>query len=200
MRDANKILTALGLMLFLSGAIALGYFVFILGGAHLYQRNAELNFEKSTPAPGVEVAERLVAPGFPFARFEIPRLNVNVMVIEGDSDDELSHGAGHVPGTALPGNVGNVGIAAHRDTYFRPLRDIRVGDILVLKTAGTTYEYAVKSTEIVAPDQSEVLNRTKDRQLTLVTCYPFYYIGSAPKRFIVHASEIEEDQTATVGQ
>ena len=120
-------------------------------------------------------------------RLEIPRLGVSVMVVEGVDDGDLNRAAGHIPGTAFPGQTGNVGIAAHRDTFFRPLRNVKADDTISLQTLRGTYRYRVVSTSIVNPDDVRVLDPTGGSTLTLVTCYPFYYIGSAPRRFIVRA-------------
>ena len=132
-----------------------------------------------------------VHSGDVIGELEIPRLKVSVMVFEGDDAGILSHGAGHIPGTALPPDSGNVGIAAHRDTYFRPLRVVHANDIITLKTPSGTSQYAVTETKIVPPSDIGVLAHARGRDLTLVTCYPFYYVGNAPERFIVHAQKIE---------
>ena len=124
------------------------------------------------------------------AEIDIPCLNLSVMVFEGDDAGILEQGAGHIPGTALPSASGNIGIAAHRDTYFRPLRTIRENDVIALKTPAGISRYAVTETEIVRPSDIGVLAPAPGRDLTLVTCYPFYYVGSAPKRYIVHARKI----------
>jgi sortase A len=136
-----------------------------------------------TPAPTkpspVRPVRRL-AEGDLFGRLEIPRLNLSVMVMEGDADQVLRLGAGHIPGTPMA-------IAGHRDTFFRPLKDIKVNDTIRLTTPDGTSEYRVISTKIVGPSDVSVLNAKDDSTLTLVTCYPFYYIGPAPKRFIIQA-------------
>lgn len=113
------------------------------------------------------------------------------MVFEGDDVRILKFGAGHIPGTAFPQGSGNIGIAAHRDTYFRPLHALQSNDRIELKTPAGISHYSVTKTEIVWPSDPEVLAPTPGRDLTLVTCYPFYYVGSAPKRFIVYARKIE---------
>jgi sortase A len=118
---------------------------------------------------------------------EIPRLHLKVAVYEGDDAAILDLGAGHVPGTALPDQPGNICIAAHRDKFFRALRFIHENDEIVLDTDRGAEKFLVRSTTIVKPTQTEVLMPAPGRDLTLVTCYPFYYVGSAPKRFIVHA-------------
>ena len=120
-------------------------------------------------------------------RLAIPRLNLSAVVLEGDDDAALRFGAGHVPGTPLPAHPGNVGIAAHRDTVFRRLRNIAIKDVIQLTTPEGSYRYRVTSTEIVKPQDTGVLDSSTGQELTLVTCYPFSYIGPAPLRFIVHA-------------
>jgi sortase A len=120
-------------------------------------------------------------------RLAIPRLHVSAVVLEGDDDAALRFGAGHVPWTPLPAHPGNVGIAAHRDTVFRRLRNIAVQDDIQLTTPEGSYHYRVTSTEIVRPQDTGVLDNSVGEELTLVTCYPFSYIGPAPLRFIVHA-------------
>lgn len=122
-------------------------------------------------------------------RLEIPRIGISVMVLEGSNSSVLDVAAGHIPGTALPGESGNVGIAAHRDTFFRSLREIRADDRITFKTSKAESEYRVESTEVVEPDSIGVLRQNANAELTLVTCYPFNYVGAAPKRFIVHARQ-----------
>jgi len=123
-------------------------------------------------------------------RLSIPRLDVSTMVREGDDDGVLSLAAGHIPSTALPGQNGNMAVAGHRDTIFRALKDIRKNDVIRFETVTGSHDYVVDTTNIVAPDDVDVLRSGKDPQLTLVTCYPFYYVGAAPKRFIVSAHEV----------
>ncbi len=123
-------------------------------------------------------------------RLDIPRLGLSVMVREGADESTLRRAVGHIPGTALPGKIGNVGLAGHRDTFFRALRNIREDDTIELETTSGSYRYVVKSTKIVTPRDVSVLEASGGPTLTLVTCYPFYYVGSAPKRFIVHAAQV----------
>ena len=115
-------------------------------------------------------------------------LFVSVMVLEGIASRTLRLGAGHIPGTAFPGFGGNTAIAAHRDSFFRALSKIQTNDVIRFQSVDKTVDYRVTSTEIVLPDDVEPLKPSKDETLTLVTCYPFYYIGPAPKRFIVKAT------------
>jgi sortase A len=125
-----------------------------------------------------------------FGRMEITRLGLSVMVSEGVDRLTLRRAAGHIPGTGLPGQPGNVGISAHRDTFFRPLKDIRTDDIITLTTVRAAYRYRVVSTQVVPPSDVAVLAPGDDQVLTLVTCYPFYFVGAAPDRFIVRAERI----------
>jgi sortase A len=120
-------------------------------------------------------------------RLLIPAVNLNVMVLEGTDPWTLNRAVGHIEGTALPGRTGNVGISAHRDGYFRNLRNIARGDEISILTPERTYTYAVESTHIVNPADIEVLAPSDQPVLTLVTCFPFYFVGDAPQRFIVKA-------------
>ncbi len=124
-------------------------------------------------------------------RLEIARIHLRVMVLKGADAASLRRGAGWIKSTASPGEAGNMGIAGHRDTHFRPLREVRKGDQIVLTTVdGRHNEYRVAWISVVDPSNVEVLNPTPDAELTLVTCYPFDYAGPAPRRFIVRAVRV----------
>jgi sortase A len=194
----NSRLGKLQIALLIFGVLALGYGAWVLVDAHLYQKRAVRQFESRarSEAGTSQPAERRpalqpVADGTPFARLEIDRLNMDTMVIEGVTDADLRKAVGHIPYTALPGNPGNVGLAGHRDTSFRQLRHIQDGDLISLTTSQGRHVYQVENTEIVKPEDSEVLRPTAQPTLTLVTCFPFYYVGSAPNRFIVQAVELQ---------
>jgi sortase A len=146
---------------------------------------APLHNEQPNDAQLAQPAMRSV-----LGRLQIPRLKLSVMVREGADERTLSRAVGHIPGTALPGRMGNVGLAGHRDTFFRALRNIREDDAIEFETTHGAYRYIVKSTQIVGPRDVSVLAASAGENLTLVTCYPFYYVGSAPKRFIVHAAQV----------
>jgi sortase A len=120
-------------------------------------------------------------------RIEIPRIAVSAIVREGDDVGTLAVAVGHVPGTARPGEGGNMALAGHRDSFFRALRHIRVDDAIRIRTAGRFYDYRVVSTEVVGPGETRVLGPTAETVLTLVTCYPFGLLGHAPDRFVVRA-------------
>jgi sortase A len=123
-------------------------------------------------------------------RLVVPRLGLHAVVREGTGEDTLSLALGHIPGTALPGQNGNIGVAGHRDTLFRSLRQIRKSDLIEFQTLDGEHLYQVRSTEVVSPRRTSVLNASLRPEITLVTCYPFYYVGPAPDRFVVKAEEI----------
>lgn len=123
----------------------------------------------------------------PLALLKIPKLKIDVAVLEGTDELTLNRGAGWIEGTARPGQAGNVALSAHRDGFFRALKDIAVGDELILETPRETVRYVVSWTKVVKPEDVSVLDPTDGAAVTLVTCYPFYFIGSAPQRFIVRA-------------
>jgi sortase A len=129
----------------------------------------------------------------PQAVLRIPSVKLVVPVFEGTRELNLNRGAGRIEGTARIGEAGNVGIAAHRDGFFRALKDVRVGDTLLLERVTATRTYRVVSTTIVDPSEVSVLAPTTTESVTLVTCYPFYYVGSAPRRFIVRAQRVTPD-------
>ncbi|HEY1252366.1 MAG TPA: class D sortase [Thermoanaerobaculia bacterium] len=131
----------------------------------------------------------------PEAILRIPRLGIEAPVYEGTDDVTLDRGVGRIDGTARPGEAGNLGIAGHRDGFFRGLKDIAAGDRIELALLSGNAGYHVESIRIVTPNDVDVLDPTPNASLTLVTCYPFYYVGSAPKRYIVHA--VLENSTDT---
>ncbi len=157
-----------------------------------------------TPAPRAEGPPPIGKDGL-VGRLTIPSLHLSTMVREGVGEATLRVAAGHIPGTAFPGQNGNVGVAAHRDTIFRALRNIHENDVIEFETLGGKYAYQVESTDIVRPRDTYVLKPGKQDELTLVTCYPFYYVGSAPDRFIVRARELSrtpmgQELSAAAGQ
>jgi len=136
----------------------------------------------SGPAAPVRLQARSLV-----GRIEVPRIKLSALAREGVDVRTLRGSVGHVPGTPLPGELGNSAFAAHRDTFFSPLKFIRAGDQIVITTPNGVHRYAVTGTKIVSPSDVSVLQSLPGRGLTLVTCYPFDYVGSAPKRFIVQA-------------
>jgi sortase A len=189
-------------LLFAIGAAALGYCAWVLGGARLYQMRegrelARLTVHPPPAAPGSRTIPAVAADGL-IGRIEIPRLGVSVMLAEGSDSATLRKAAGHIRGTAFPGDPGNIGVAGHRDTFFRPLRRIRANDLIVLDTLRGRFRYRVESAKVVSPDAVGVLAPTQRQVLTLVTCYPFYYVGPAPYRFIVRARRVGAPAGATL--
>jgi sortase A len=172
-----------------SAIVILAYCAFVVIDTWIFQREQRRQFESlltdrasATPLPP---AARGV-----IGLLDIPRLGLSVMVVEGAGTSSLRRAAGHIRGTPLPGEPGNVGISAHRDTFFRPLRNIRQNDVITVSTLLGEYRYRVVSTRIVSPADIEVLDSTDAQILTLVTCYPFYFVGSAPDRFVVRAERV----------
>jgi sortase A len=143
--------------------------------------------QPSQPAPQPTSIRGTLAAGSLIGSLEIPRLRLSAMVAEGDDDSTLRIAIGHLPDTPLPWENGNSALAAHRDTFFRPLRDIRSGDELRLTTVREELWYRVRETLVVGPEDVGVLDSTGSPTLTLITCYPFNYVGHAPQRFIVRA-------------
>ena len=148
------------------------------------------------PGAGVEAARKPVgdeppsATAGPIGRLEIPRLGLSAVVVEGDDEDTLKHAVGHLPDTPLPWQEGNAALAGHRDTFFRPLGRIQVGDEIQLATRYGTLRYRVMGHIVVEPDELWVLDPSPAAALTLITCHPFDFIGRAPRRFVVHAERI----------
>jgi sortase A len=170
------------------------------GGVDAYglasERYLSWRFDQGARAPKVvEEVEALEAgvlrEGEPLGRLEVPRIGISVMVLQGAEEATLISGAGHVPGTPSPGVEGNVVIAAHRDTFFRKLGGVRAGDRIRIVTTAQTYDYVVDSTEVVDPEDTRVMESRARAELTLITCYPFHFIGAAPQRFVVHARPLE---------
>jgi sortase A len=178
--------------------VAAGVFLLLMGSreyldSRLGQSEAARDFEQpvpNTPETRSATEPAVVHPvklGDTVAKLSIPRLDAELYVVEGDDAKELRRGPGHLAGTAMPGANGNCVIAGHRDTHFRVLKDIREGDDIVLQTSSGQYLYRVKRMRVVMPDNTSALQPTSTPELNLITCYPFYYVGSAPKRFVVEA-------------
>jgi sortase A len=140
----------------------------------------------------IRAYQRSLAVSFPApeAILRVPKAAIEVPILEGTDDLTLNRGVGHIPGTSLPGHSGNIAITGHRDGFFRGLKDITTGDTIEIVRHNQTDRYLVRNIKIVLPSDTSVLNQTDDSTLTLITCYPFYYVGSAPQRYIVQASLI----------
>jgi sortase A len=173
LRSVERILWAVA-------AVCVGCSAFAWHMAHAALPSAPL----SGNASAVTVS---TAPGERIGQLVIPAVGLSVPVVEDDDTDSLLHGVGHIRGTAFPGGLGTVGLAGHRDTFLRPLANVRPSMQIQLSRGDHTYRYLVDSTEIVHPEAVRVLDIVNTPELVLVTCYPFHYIGAAPLRFIVHA-------------
>jgi sortase A len=186
--ERRRALIVLERLLFLVALAAFGYVAGTMGSAALYQdyESRQLDAVLRGVRPAATSSTPVVARRV-LGRLEIPTLGVSTIVREGEDARTLQLAVGHIAGTALPGAGGNMGLAAHRDTFFRRLREINPGDVIRLVAVEGTFTYTVESTEIVDPDDLWVLDPTPEPSLTLVTCYPFTYIGTAPERFIVRA-------------
>jgi len=176
--------------------VAFGLIALIWDGAslarmYLYQEQSTATLDhENLLRPVKTMLDSVPKAGTLLGSISIPRVRVSSVIVEGTDDHTLTLSVGHIPGTAVPGREGNVALAGHRDTFFRGLRNIRNRDEIVLTTSDGTHLYEVESTRVVSPDDVDVLNDVGRPLLTLVTCYPFYFVGSAPKRFIVQAHRL----------
>jgi sortase A len=149
-------------------------------------------FDRPKAERAASRVETPVEPGAPIGRLEIPRLGLSVVVAEGDDDNTLKVAVGHLPDTPLPWQEGNTAVAGHRDTFFRPLRSVEPGDEIRFATRHGTFRYRVTRHTVVDPDELWVLDASPAAALTLITCYPFDYVGPAPRRFVVHAERMAD--------
>ena len=178
------------------GTLVLAYCGFVLLDTNIYQAYQAHRFQEELssvhPVSAGVVGKLRVAPisGGVLGRIEITRIGVAAMILEGIDGRTLRRAVGHIPGTPLPGQSGNVAIAGHRDTFFRALRDVQHDDEIRVTTLDGSYRYLVDSTRVVGPQDTQGLDDSSDTVLTLVTCYPFNFVGPAPKRFIVRAHKI----------
>jgi sortase A len=194
-------------LLWLIAVTSIGICVFVFVDAEIYQSKLNGQFksaqrQRTLPADSVrpavpenlEGASPIDPPAIPvprepfLGRLHIPRLGISTIILDGVDDRTLRRGIGHIPGTASPGELGNIGIAGHRDTFFRALGGIHNGDEITIETIDKQYRYVVFSVIIVDPDAVDVLDDIGQPALTLVTCYPFNLIGPASRRLVVRAS------------
>ena len=184
-------------LLLLIGLICVGYYAYTLADQQIYQSYANWVFDHRIAQPAKTGPAPIPAEGSVIGRVSIGRLNLSAIVRQGVGEETLREAVGHVPSTALAGQNGNFAIAAHRDTLFRGLKDIQNGDIVTFQSDTGVYHYEVMATKIVRPTDVSVLRpdggglTQPGKLLTMITCYPFYYVGSAPKRFIVEAKLVD---------
>jgi sortase A len=205
-RRRNGSLRAFAYLLVIAGGAAIGWCAAMIVDGQIAQWVARQQLEKalsdadaSLNQPYLPLARRSLEPpanGTPLAELSIPRIGLSVVVLQGSDEHTLRQGVGHIESTPLPGESGNVGIAGHRDSFFRPLRNVQVGDDIMLETPAGNVHYRVSSYRIVSPSEVSVIHPTRDPVLTLVTCYPFYFVGAAPDRFVVRASLVDDRRPA----
>jgi len=209
-------------LFFIIGIVALAYCGYVLLDASLYQADQTRQFQDklsesqantsgdsvgTLALPPLEEAKsvRVESGGpsgserTPLGRIDINRIGLSAMIMEGIDARTLRRAVGHIPGTSLPDQTGNIALAGHRDTFFRALRNIREGDEITLQTLSGLKHYSVDSILVVDPNDTRVLNKSAEAILTLVTCYPFSFVGPAPKRFIVRAHRLATTTSDPVG-
>lgn len=184
----------IGRSLIVVGIACLAWCAMVVTQTVIAQRDQRRLLDRmlAEPAPPVPVPPpSLITPGGLVGAIEIPRLHLSTIVIEGNDEAALQRAVGHLSDTPLPWHAGNSAFAAHRDTFFRPLKHVAVGDVIRVTTPYGTFTYRVRETLIVKPEDVWVLASTERPMLTLITCYPFSYVGHAPQRFVVRAERIE---------
>jgi sortase A len=183
-----------------AGLVIAGAGAYSIWSARYGEKQAEQQWEdqmaRRTPK-AVEPARR-VSKGDALARLSIERLDSHWVVVEGADKSELKRGPGHLSDSALPGSRGNCVIAGHRDTQFRILQNVKIGENISLETRGRTFVYRVTDRRVVVPTDTRSLDPTATPTLTLVTCYPFYFVGPAPKRFVIRAKLVSSAKSSRV--
>jgi sortase A len=182
----------ISLALIVIGVVLLGYVAGQYWGMYRRQQNLEAEWQRqaaavNTPGKAPVSRDQLLT------RLQIPKIQVDAIVVEGASRRELSEGPGHMKQTAQPGESGNAVITAHRDTFFRHIYELNKGDQIQVRRSGRTFTYEVTGRKIVMPEDVSVIKPTNNPQLTLITCYPTYYIGPAPKRLVVFSKLVDSD-------
>ena len=187
-RSPRKVLS---MVLLLLGVSLLGYVGSEYWGMYRTQKQLEVQWEQQAATVRTPGQPRLAAHDL-LTRVSIPKISLDAIVIEGVSRKQLSVGPGHMKDTAFPGAAGNAVITGHRDTFFRHIYELQKGDDILVRRDGQLFKYQVTGKKIVKPDDVSVLKQTTDPQLTLITCYPTYYIGPAPERLVVFSKLIAQ--------
>ncbi|MDX1631066.1 MAG: class D sortase [Thermoanaerobaculia bacterium] len=204
----SSLLGAVEKILWIVAVILLGFVAWSWTDAFLFQQRSREALasgtidSRETPRPetdgqrtdGQPASPALPAPGTPIGRLIVPRLDLDVVVAEGVSEGTLRRAVGRIPSSAVPGEGDNLAIAGHRDSFFRPLESIRPGDLVIFENTNQEQAYRVQWTRVVDPTEMEHVGPAGYRALTLVTCYPFRYIGNAPQRFIVRARAVPDPE------
>lgn len=182
----------ISLALVVIGVVLMGYVAGEYWGMYRSQKNLEAEWQRQAATVSIP-GKAPVSPDQMLTRLQIPKIQVDAIVVEGASRRELSEGPGHMKQTAQPGEMGNAVITAHRDTFFRHIYELNKGDQIQVRRSGRTFTYEVTGRRIVMPEDISVIKPTDNPQLTLITCYPTYYIGPAPKRLVVFSKLVDSD-------
>ena len=180
---------AISSLLVILGSVLLGYVGTQYGEMYLEQRHLAQQWQRQQDAHSI--GSRAVAA---LTRLSVPKIELDSVVVEGTSHKALLLGPGHMRETPAPGELGNSVITGHRDTFFRHIHELEKGDTVLIQRDGKTFKYQVFGKKTVEPDDLSVLRPVTDSELTLITCYPTYYIGPAPKRLVVFSKLIGEDE------
>lgn len=175
------------------GLLCLGLWLHAQWESWAFQATAEKGLGAAARAAAQAAPARAASADGVLGKLVIPRLRIQAIVAEGTDRKTLGRAVGHIRSTALPGDRGNCALAGHRDTFLRGLGDVRVNDVIRIVTRERTYHYVVEWSEVVAPDRVDTLDPTETPAVTLVTCYPFEFIGRAPQRFVVRARQVEAE-------
>ena len=186
----RSIREAISLFFLLLGLVLIGYVGSQYWDMYHSQRQLQAEWEKQVVAATTPGAPKLTAEEM-LTRVSIPRINLDAIVLEGATSRQLTRGPAHITETALPGETGNAVITGHRDTFFRHIYELQKGDAIFVRRNGESFKYEVTGKKIVKPQDVSVLDPTPDAQLTLITCYPTYYIGPAPERLVVFSRLVE---------
>ena len=193
----------LGLAAIVAGAALLGWVALEFAQRSLAQRKAARELVRELPPIESAIPQAIPRPrpakGEPVARISIAEAGVDAVALEGVETDILDRAVGHFPTSALPGEIGNASFAAHRDTFFRGLRHVSVGQLVQVETSSSVMSYRIEETRVVEPTQVDVIEPRGGKQLTLITCHPFDFVGPAPRRFVVHARWVGQRPTGGPG-
>lgn len=188
-------------VLVILGTLLLAYVSWSYGSMYVEQRRLAREWERqqqaaATTQPNQDGEAVKVSYDDGLTKLSAAKINLESVVVEGTSHRDLLVGPGHLKDTPAPGETGNAVISGHRDTFFRHIGDLVMGDEIVVQRGGKTFRYKVTGKKVVEPTDMSVIKPTKDAEMTLITCYPTYYIGPAPKRLVVFSKLVDEDQQA----
>jgi sortase A len=195
-RNSGFLRGVLPLLLVFIGIGLIGYVGYQYWDMYHSQQLLQAEWERQAAAVSVPGQVRQLSPEDLLTRVSIPKISMDAIVVEGASRKQLSIGPGHMIDTAMPGESGNAVITGHRDTFFRHIYELTKGDDIILRRNGEVFKYQVTGKKIVKPDDVSVLKQTTDPQLTLITCYPTYYIGPAPERLVIFSKLVEHSNEA----